>query len=70
MCEKNITPIDKAIHAAGGQSELAKLLGIKPQNISIIKKRGGEIPTRKISADEWSAKTGLSKSELFPSYYN
>lgn len=68
--KKNITPIDKAIKVAGGQTKLAILLGVKPQNISIIKKRGGEIPTRKISADEWSSKTGLSKSELFPSYYN
>lgn len=68
MNKTNITPIDKAIAAAGGTSELAKLLGVKPQNISIIKKRGGFIPTRKVSADEWSTKTGLPKSELFPEY--
>lgn len=70
MVNKTMTPIEKAINSVGNANKLAGLLGVTPQNINNIKKRGGSIPTRKVSADEWSNKTGLPKSVLFPEYYS
>ncbi|KGQ29754.1 YdaS family helix-turn-helix protein [Gallibacterium anatis] len=63
-----MTPIEKAINATGGQTKLAKALGVSPQLIHQIKKKGGKICTRSISPDQWKKATGLSKKELFPDY--
>ncbi|TCK01919.1 hypothetical protein EV694_0559 [Volucribacter psittacicida] len=63
-----MTPIEKAIKAAGSQVKLARSLGKTSQFIYRIKKSGGKISTQDISADKWKKVTGLPKSELFPEY--
>ncbi|MBC9130696.1 hypothetical protein J3U18_00100 [Gilliamella sp. B3482] len=67
-----LSPIDKAIRAIGGnKSELARLVGCSPSNITNIKARGGKIPCRnKEIRDKWLSVTGLSKKELFPDLYS
>lgn len=63
-----LTPLDKALAAVGGrQKDLAKLIGVTPQAINLLKKRGGSLPIHK--AEVWEAATGLSRQELFPTYY-
>lgn len=68
-CE--ITPIQKAIAAVGGnKSELARLVGCSPSNITNIIARGGRIPCMsREKRDRWINATGLSKKELFPDIY-
>lgn len=68
-CE--ITPIEKAINAVNGnKSQLARLVGCSPSNITNIVARGGRIPYRsKDNRDRWVAATGLSKEILFPDIY-
>jgi len=68
-CE--ITPIQKAIKAVGGnKSELARLVGCSPSNITNIIARGGRIPCMsKEKRDRWIKVTGLSKKDLFPDIY-
>lgn len=62
------TPLDKALAAVGGrQTDLAKLIGVTPQAINLLKKRGGTLPIHK--AEKWEKATGLSLHELFPNYY-
>lgn len=63
-----MTPLEKAIDALGGKSKLAAALGVSPQFIHRMQVRGGNISTRKVTADEWAKVTGLSKKELFPEY--
>ena len=68
-CE--ITPIEKAIKAVGGnKSELARLVGCSPSNITNIIARGGRIPCMsREKRDRWVKATGLSPKELFPDIY-
>ena len=68
-CE--ITPIQKAIKAVdGNKSELARLVGCSPSNITNIIARGGRIPCMsKEKRDRWIKVTGLSKKDLFPDIY-
>lgn len=62
------TPLDKALAAVGGrQTDLAKLIGVTPQAINLLKKRGGTLPIHK--KEKWREATGLSLHELFPNYY-
>ncbi|OTP97312.1 hypothetical protein B6D16_00875 [Gilliamella apicola] len=66
-----MTPIEKAIRAIGGnKSELARLVGCSPSNITNIIARGGRIPCMsKEKRDRWVKATGLSPTELFPDIY-
>lgn len=62
------TPLDKAVAAVGGsQKDLAEKIGVSPQAINLIKKRGGRLPLRRMNA--FVAATGLSKEELYPEYF-
>lgn len=63
-----ITPLEKAIKAAGcSQKELAQRVGVSPQAISLLKKRGGTLPLH--AAAKWVKVTGLSHQELYPQLY-
>jgi hypothetical protein len=63
-----MTPIDKAISAIGSQKKLADALGVSPQFINQIKRRGGELTTDKVTPEQWVKVTGLSFSDLFPKF--
>ena len=66
--KKRVTPLDKAISAVGcSQKELAELVGVTPQAISLLKKRGGSLPLH--AAATWVKVTGLSHQELYPQLY-
>jgi len=69
--KRELTPIEKAIRAVGGnKSELARLVGCVPSNITNIVARGGRIPCMsKEKRDRWINATGLSKKDLFPDIY-
>ncbi|WP_353168334.1 transcriptional regulator [Providencia sp.] len=63
------TPLDLAVTAVGGkQNILAELVGLTPQRISAIKKRGGFLPRTKIK--EFVNATGLPMNVLYPDLYN
>ena len=63
-----MSPIDKAIKAIGSQKKLADALGVSPQFINQIKRRGGELTTDKVTPEKWVKVTGLSVKELFPQF--
>ena len=63
-----MTPIDKAIEAFGTQKKLAEALGVSPQFINQIKRRGGELTIYKVTLEQWVKVTGLSVKELFPKF--
>ena len=43
------TPLEKAINAVGGsQKVLAEKVGVTPQAINMLKKRGGSLPVTKM----------------------
>ncbi|MBN6069491.1 helix-turn-helix domain-containing protein [Aggregatibacter actinomycetemcomitans] len=63
-----MTPIEKAIEAFGSQKKLANALGVSPQFINQIKRRGGELTTDKVTPEQWVKVTGLSVTELFPEF--
>lgn len=63
-----MTPIDKAIKAIGSQKKLADALGVSPQFINQIKRRGGKLTTDKVTPEKWVKVTGLSVKELFPQF--
>ncbi|EAT6000590.1 MULTISPECIES: helix-turn-helix domain-containing protein [Enterobacteriaceae] len=66
--QHRVTPLDKALTAAGcSQKELAERVGVTPQAISLLKKRGGTLPVQR--AQIWVKVTGLSLEELFPQLY-
>lgn len=59
------TPLQAAVKAVGGkQKTLARLVGLTPQAISVIKKRGGNLPKTKIAA--FRKATGLPLEVLYP----
>lgn len=62
------TPLARAVFAVGGkQKTLAEKLGVTPQAISQLKKRGGSLPNARIK--DLLEITGLSKEELFPDVF-
>jgi hypothetical protein len=45
------TPLEKAINAVGGsQKVLAEKVGVTPQAINMLKKRGGTLPVKKCAS--------------------
>ncbi|WP_387693063.1 YdaS family helix-turn-helix protein [Photorhabdus sp. RM71S] len=59
------TPLKRAVDAVGGkQKTLAKLVGLTPQAISNLKRRGGNLPATKIK--EFRQATGLPLEVLYP----
>jgi DNA-binding transcriptional regulator YdaS (Cro superfamily) len=59
------TPLQIAVNAVGGkQKTLAQLVGLTPQAISNLKKRGGNLPKTKIT--EFRKATGLPLTVLYP----
>lgn len=62
------TPLDKAIEAVGGcQKVLAERVGVTPQAINKLKKRGGSLPIKKWKL--YVKATRLSKKVLYPNYF-
>ena len=65
---KTVTPLDMAINAVGGsQKILAEKVGVTPQAINMLKKRGGSLPVTKIR--KYEEVTGLSKEVLYPGIF-
>ncbi|KFC08297.1 hypothetical protein GTGU_01494 [Trabulsiella guamensis ATCC 49490] len=63
-----VTPLDLAINAVGGsQKTLAEKVGVTPQAINMLKKRGGRLPIAKRS--QYEAATGLPREVLYPEIY-
>ena len=63
-----ITPLSLAIQAVGGcQKTLAEKVGVSPQAISLLKKRGGQLPVGKMKI--YSDATGLPKEVLYPAIF-
>lgn len=63
-----VTPLDKAVAAVGGsQKDLAGMVGLTPQAISLIKKRGGNLPVRRMTM--FVDATGLPREELYPEIF-
>lgn len=60
-----MSPIEKAITAAGGLSALALLINTKPQVVQHWRTRG--IPAERVIAIE--AATGINRNELRPDLY-
>lgn len=62
---KQKTPIEKVIDVFNGdQSALAKAMGFSSQNITNIKRRGGNLPRTKLH--KWLEVSGLTFDELYP----
>lgn len=59
--------LDTAIQKAGGQTELAKLLGVRQSHISNWKNRNKRIPAGRVL--EIERVTGVSRHELRPDLY-
>ncbi|QDX29515.1 YdaS family helix-turn-helix protein [Dickeya poaceiphila] len=69
MINTQTTPLEKAVAAVGGsQKNLAEKVGVTPQAINMIKRRGGRLPARKMN--KFLAATGLSKEELYPDIFS
>lgn len=65
---KTATPLDMAISAVGGsQKILAEKVGVTPQAINMLKKRGGSLPVTKML--KYEEATGLSKEVLYPGIF-
>lgn len=65
---KTVTPLDMAIDAVGGsQKILAEKVGVTPQAINMLKKRGGSLPVTKMR--KYEEVTGLSKEVLYPGIF-
>ncbi|KTJ39830.1 transcriptional regulator [Klebsiella aerogenes] len=65
---KDVTPLDMAISAVGGsQKTLAEKVGVTPQAINMLKKRGGSLPVTKMR--KYEEATGLSKEVLYPGIF-
>lgn len=66
---KTTTPLDLAIKAVGGsQKALAEKVGVSPQAINMLKKRGGTLPVSKMR--KYEEATGLSKEVLYPGIFS
>ncbi|MCE4070134.1 MULTISPECIES: transcriptional regulator [Pseudomonas] len=62
--QKPLDPISKAIKAAGSPTELARLVGVSPQNIFNWKRRG--IPPEKVPAVVRASGGAVLAHELRP----
>ena len=60
------TPIDKALDAAGGQSALARALGLTQQSVHVWMKRQSIPATRVLAVEKL---TGVSRHSLRPDIY-
>lgn len=60
------TPIQRAARAAGGQSALARRVGVQPQSVNLWV-RHGRVPAERVLAVE--AATGVPRHELRPDLY-
>jgi DNA-binding transcriptional regulator YdaS (Cro superfamily) len=69
MINKPTTPLEKAVAAVGGsQKDLAEKVGVTPQAINMLKRRGGRLPARKMN--KFLTATGLTKEELYPDIFS
>lgn len=65
---KGLTPLDLAVAAVGGsQKELAEKVGVTPQAINMLKKRGGKLPVSKMK--KYMTATGLTQEQLYPEIF-
>jgi DNA-binding transcriptional regulator YdaS (Cro superfamily) len=64
MSEPSETPIDRAIRIAGGQRQLAQVIGVSYQAIQKFRER---VPAERVLAIE--AATGVPRHELRPDIY-
>ncbi len=65
------TPLDLAIKAVGGsQKVLAEKVGVTPQAINMLKKRGGALPLSEEKIRKFEAATGLSREILYPKIFS
>ncbi|EAS0611718.1 transcriptional regulator [Salmonella enterica subsp. diarizonae] len=63
-----VTPLDHAIKAVGGsQKVLAEKIGVTPQAINMLKKRGGSLPVTKMR--KYEEVTGLPREVLYPGIF-
>ncbi|AGH74498.1 MULTISPECIES: YdaS family helix-turn-helix protein [Edwardsiella] len=63
-----VTPLDLAINAVGGsQRVLAEKIGVTPQAINMLKRRGGRLPVAKVR--KYEEATGLSRDVLYPGMF-
>lgn len=68
MKNNESTPLDKAVEAVGGsQKALAEKVGVTPQAINKLKKRGGNLPIGKWKL--YVKATKLPKKVLYPNYF-
>ncbi|MEL7628738.1 YdaS family helix-turn-helix protein [Pectobacterium aroidearum] len=66
--KKKVTPLELAIDAVGGsQKTLAEKVGVTPQAINMLKKRGGSLPVTKMR--KYEEVTGLSREVLYPGIF-
>ncbi|ROU10778.1 helix-turn-helix domain-containing protein [Kluyvera ascorbata] len=66
--EKTATPLEQAIAAVGGsQKVLAEKVGVTPQAINMLKKRGGSLPVTKMR--KYEEVTGLPREVLYPGIF-
>lgn len=66
----NQTPLDLAIKAVGGsQKVLAEKVGVTPQAINMLKKRGGKLPLSEEKMRKYEQATGLSRAVLYPKIF-
>lgn len=64
------TPLEKAIDAVGGsQKVLAEKVGVSPQAINMLKKRGGNLPFSKEKVRKYEEATGLPREVLYPDIF-
>ena len=61
------TPLDRAIDALGSMSALAAAVGTSRQNISGMRKRGGQLTPQYVIRVEQA--TGIPRHELRPDLY-
>ncbi|HGN0534239.1 YdaS family helix-turn-helix protein [Providencia vermicola] len=67
--EIQTTPLQLAINAVGGkQKVLAEKVGVTPQAINLLKKRGGNLPKTRVR--EFLQATGLPLEVLYPDLTN
>lgn len=70
MTDRSDTPLDKAIKAVGGsQKVLAEKVGVSPQAINMLKKRGGNLPVSTEKVRKYVEATGLSREVLYPGLF-
>lgn len=66
-----MTPLDRVLERFDFcQKRLADALGVSPQFVQALKRRGGKLTTRKISINEWERVSGLNRKELFPEFFS